>query len=302
MRIGITGASGMLGTALLRKLSVNPANSILATSRTRGLLGDNINWNCFDLTDRYKLEYWLKSYQPDVIIHCAAIVNVDMCEDYPLKAQELHVKSTETLSEFFDKTGGKFIYISTDSIYDGNGIKPHKETDNPKPENHYSKSKFLGEASVNQLKNGLIIRTNILGRSSSKQKSFFEWILGNLVQKTSMNLFEDVLFSPIHVSHLSEVINIFISSYHSGTFNCGSQDYLSKYEFGIKVADIFNLPRDVIIKSKIEQANLKAKRPRNMSLCNDKLENTIEYKLPKINEVIEHLYQENKNSIKHQRH
>ena len=56
MRIGITGASGMLGTALLRKLSLDPENSVLATSRTRGFLGDNINWNCFDLTDQYQLK------------------------------------------------------------------------------------------------------------------------------------------------------------------------------------------------------------------------------------------------------
>ena len=299
MRIGITGASGMLGTALLRKLSLDPENSVLATSRTKGLLGSNINWNCFDLTDQYRLNDWLEIYQPDAIVHCAAMVNVDMCEDYPLKAQELHVTSTETISEFFDKTGGRLIYISTDSLYNGNGIKPHKETDDPKPENHYSKSKFLGEASVNQIKNGVIIRTSILGKSSSKQKSFFEWVLSNLVQKTSMNLFVDVLFSPIHVSHLSEVIDIFLSNSHNGTFNCGSQDYLSKYEFGIKVADIFNLPCDTMLKSTLEQANLKAKRPRNMALCNDKLEKLIEYKLPKINEVIELLYQEYKNSIKH---
>ena len=111
-----------------------------------------------------------------------------------------------------------------------------------------------------------------------------------------MNLFEDVLFSPIHVSHLSELIDIVLSNSHNGTFNCGSQDYSSKYEFGIKVADIFNLPYDTILKSTLEQANLKAKRPRNMSLCSDKLEKLIEYKLPTINEVIELLYQEHKNS------
>ena len=298
MRIGITGASGMLGTALLKKLSLDPGNSVLATSRTKGLLGDNINWNCFDLTDQYRLKDWLEIYQPEAIIHCAAMVNVDMCENYPLKAQELHVTSTETISEFSDKTGGKLIYISTDSVYDGNGVEPHKETDEPKPENHYSKSKFLGEACVNQIKNGLVIRTNILGKGNSKQKSFFEWVLNNLVQKASMNLFEDVLFSPLHVSHLSEVINKLLTSSHIGTFNCGSRDYLSKYEFGIKVAEIFNLPCDTILKSTLEQANLKAKRPKNMSLCNNKLEKLIEYKLPKVTEVIDLLYQEQKNSIR----
>ena len=189
------------------------------------------------------------------------------------------------------------IYISTDSIYDGDAVSLHKETDNPNPKNYYSKTKLFGENSASQIKNSLILRTNILGWSSAGQNSFFEWILNNLNQKTSMNLFADVFFSPVHVLHLSEIINIFLTNSIGGVFNCGSSDCLSKYQFGIKVAEIFNLPKDKIVESKLENVDLKATRPKNMALCTDKLANTIKYKIPSTDDVIDLLHNEYKNSL-----
>ena len=75
MKIGITGASGMLGTELLSRLS--KTHKIFATSRSKGFEGQNIEWSCFDLTDANFLNNWLEASQPDLVIHCAAIVNVD---------------------------------------------------------------------------------------------------------------------------------------------------------------------------------------------------------------------------------
>ena len=79
MKIGITGASGMLGTALVRRLS--KSNKVFATSRSVGVEGKGIEWDCFDLTDIPLLSKWLNKVKPDVVVHCAAIVNVDLCEE-----------------------------------------------------------------------------------------------------------------------------------------------------------------------------------------------------------------------------
>ena len=88
MKIGITGASGMLGTALVACLSKK--HDIFATSRNQGVKGKNIEWDCFDLTNITLLNKWLDKIKPNLIIHCAAIVDVDACEDDVETATKLH--------------------------------------------------------------------------------------------------------------------------------------------------------------------------------------------------------------------
>ena len=98
MRIGITGASGMLGTALVIHLS--KSHEIFATSRGKGVEGENIEWDCFNLTNTALLNKWLNKVKPDIVIHCAAIVNIDLCEDNVELATKLHVETTKIIVNY----------------------------------------------------------------------------------------------------------------------------------------------------------------------------------------------------------
>ena len=91
VKIGITGASGMLGTALVVHLSKE--YKIFATSRSKGVEGENIEWDCFNLTNATLLNSWLENVNPDIVIHCAAIVDVDLCEENPLLTDYVHYKT-----------------------------------------------------------------------------------------------------------------------------------------------------------------------------------------------------------------
>lgn len=117
MRIGITGASGMLGTALATHLS--KSHEVFTTSRNKGVKGKNIEWDCFDLTDIPLLNKWLDKIKPDIVIHCAAIVNIDLCENNIGRAIKLHVETTKAMSDYLDYHNSRLIYISTDSVFDG---------------------------------------------------------------------------------------------------------------------------------------------------------------------------------------
>ena len=161
MRIGITGASGMLGTALVKHLS--KTHQIFATSRSKGLEGKNIKWNCFDLTETVLLNQWLETAKSDIVIHCAAIVNVDACESDVDLATRLHVKTTELIASYLGFNNGRLIYISTDSIFDGKKQSPYIESDSVSPLNVYAKTKLMGEQPVLSMENGLVLRTNIIG-------------------------------------------------------------------------------------------------------------------------------------------
>jgi len=204
MIVGITGASGMLGSALIAHLS--KSYRVFATSRGRGVEGKNIKWDCFNLTDIILLTEWLETTRPDVVIHCAAITNVDLCEDNVKLATKLHIETTERISNFLDSYGGRLIYISTDSVFDGEKQGAYSESDLVSPLNVYAKTKMMGEKSVQSMNNGLVLRTNIIGWTQEGKTSFVEWVVNRLNDNMPLNLFYDVYFSPLTIYELSFII------------------------------------------------------------------------------------------------
>ena len=269
MRIGITGASGMLGTALVSHLSKR--HDIFATSRDKGAEGQNIEWDCFDLTDVSLLNDWLTKTKPDMVIHCAAIVNVDACEDNVEMATRLHVEAPEVIASYLDANSGRLIYISTDSVFDGRKQGSYNETDLVSPLNVYARTKLMGEQPVLSMANGLTLRTNIIGWTQEGNTSFAEWMIGSLIDNTPLNLFYDVHFSPLHVDELSLIIENIIERPVYGLYHCASSDSISKYDFGVQMAKVFGLSDSNINRASVEDMDFKAERPKNMALDSGKL-------------------------------
>ena len=284
MRIAVTGASGMLGTALIDEIS--NYYDIFATSRSLGLAKKNITWNHFDLLDFKKLKNWLNKVNPDVVIHCAAITDVDFCEKNPKIATLLHIQTTEIICGFCELGNKRMIYISTDSVFDGKKDRKYSETDIPNPLNIYSKTKYIAEKKVLSMNIGLVLRVNIVGLTKGKNNSFSDWLLDGLISKKNLNLFDDVYFSPLHVNTLASVLKKIVSNPIFGVYHCASNDYISKYEFGKKMAKIFDLPDSGIKKVSIDSMNFKALRPKNMALNIEKMSSSLEYDLPSSVEAI----------------
>ena len=287
MRIGITGASGMLGTALLSQIS--KSQEVFATSRNVGIQNKNINWDCFDLTNFKFLERWLDKIKPNLVIHCAAIVNVDFCEENLDLTTALHVKTTELIAKYMTHNNGRLIYISTDSVFDGNKKNSYKETDTVNPLNIYAKTKLQGEKYVQSINNGLVLRTSIIGLRQNRSNSLAEWILQKLVQDSSLNLFHDVYFSPISVQELSVIIDKIIQKPIYGLYHCGSSDSISKYEFGKKMSEIFQLTDAKLNKISIDSLNFRSKRPKNMSLNVSKIKSDLIHDISDVQTTIKFL-------------
>jgi len=278
MRIGVTGASGMLGTALVAHLS--KLHKVFATSRGKGIEGKDIEWDCFDLTNIQLLNKWLDRVKPNVVIHCAAIVNVELCEENFVLATKLHVETTKVMSNYLNSITGRLIYISTDSVFDGKKNKPNSESDLVNPLNVYAKTKLMGERPVQLMTNGLVLRTNIIGRTQENSASFAEWVLRCLIDNVPLNLFYDVNFSPLHVYDLSLIIEKIINNPIFGLYHCGSSDSISKYDFGKKMADIFQLSDSNINRVSVDDMKFNASRPKNMALNINKISTALEYDFP----------------------
>jgi dTDP-4-dehydrorhamnose reductase len=278
MRIGITGASGMLGAALASHLS--KSHQIFATSRNKGVEGQNIEWDCFDLTDTALLNQWLEETRLDIIIHCAAIINVDACEDSVEIATRLHVETTKIMANYLDANNGRLIYISTDSVFDGKKQDPYSEGDVPNPLNAYAKTKIAGEKATLSIKNGLALRVNIIGWTQEGRASFAEWMLRGVINNTTLNLFYDVYFSPLHVDKLSLIVERIIEDPIYGLYHCASSDSISKYDFGVQMTKMFRLSVSNINRVSVEGMDFQAERPRNMALDSGKLAGKLKCDMP----------------------
>ena len=290
MRIGITGASGMLGTALVSHLSAT--HHIFATSRSKGIDQQNTVWHSFDLADGDLLNQWLQEVRPEIVIHCAAITDVDLCEERVDLAVSVHVESTKIISEYLNAYGGRLIYISTDSVFDGSGANPYCETDTTNPLNMYAQTKLEGEKFVQSISRGLVLRTNIIGQTGSGRVSFAEWVLEGLVNKKPLNLFHDVYFSPLHVNDLSVMIGKIIEKPIVGLYHCASRDSISKYDFGKQMAELFEVSAANIIRVSVDSMDFKADRPKNMALNTDKIGRSLSYQLPNALEAIKTMKQQ----------
>lgn len=260
----ITGASGMLGALLVDKLK--DKFNVYATGNS--YFENQYNqYMKFDLkSNSYKkLIDWSN---PDIVIHCGALTNVNFCEENP---QDAFLINSFSIKKFLESTSNdvKLIYISTDAVFNSS-VHLAKETDSVNPENIYGKSKELGEFFLKTSYNRryVIIRTTIVGLNiNSNKKSFVEWIINNASNNKKIGLFTDVLFTPISIWHLAKEINHIIESNNicSETLHI-SGELCTKYEFGYFLLKELNISTQMLSKSQISNFKDRANRSNDQSL------------------------------------
>lgn len=270
----VTGAGGMLGRSVCQVLADTKGMRIFGTGMKDV---KNFPGECFysgDLTDTAFTNILLKNIKPDAIIHCAAIVNVDRCEKEREYTYSLHVESTAYLSRnALPQT--RFIYISTDSVYDGKKGN-YSEEDVPNPLNYYAQTKLLGEnISLLNNQNTLILRTNIYGLHTPLGCSFVEWALEEFSKNRCVKGFADVYFNPLYVGQLARIVSKLIFSEYRGVLNAASSDIVSKYAFLKELANVFGYSQELVKKSSVRDIVFEAHRPENTTLRIDKIKKYI---------------------------
>jgi dTDP-4-dehydrorhamnose reductase len=192
------------------------------------------------------------------------------------------------IAKMTSELGIKLIHISTDHLFDGKS-KNYTEEAKTMPLNIYSKSKLLGENEViKNDKNALIIRTNFFGNGPHYKPSFSDRIISTLRQKKNILLFNNVYYTPISIEELASCVLMLINNNLSGIFNVAGNERITKYEFGLKIADLINESKDLVIPIDIEEKKDLTIRPKDMSLSNAKLFKAINPKItPLSNQIID---------------
>ena len=279
MKIMITGAFGLLGSAIQNSLPENYENI-----RTGIHVPDRQIGYCLDILDRMKLKEIINLHKPNIIINLAAMTNVDLCEKSPMLARKINVEGVYNICDLFE---GKIIQISTDYIFDGK-TGPYKEEDAPLPLSSYGKTKLEAEKIIkNHNSDNLIIRGNVLYDYCKYTKaSFFNWVINSLKKQKPISVVDDQINNPTWSKSMSKIISLCIEKEISGIYHWGDATFLSRYKFADIIAKKYNLDNSLISPISTEELNQKAPRPLNSGLNSDKLANVLGVVPPTLEECL----------------
>ena len=270
----VTGSSGLLGPYLCDAAA--RFGPVTATAR-RGP-------SPCDLIVASDVEELVGKTNPEVVIHAAAMTDVDACESNPRAALRSNQQATANLISAIG-SNVSFVYISTDQVYP-DLAGPHGEGSEA-PVNSYGRSKLAGEQEALAHPGALVLRTNLFGPSRSEgRQSLSDFVVDNLANDRAINLFRDALFSPLHMVTLSELVVELVERKIFGTYNLGSQQGLSKADFGIEIARHLGLSTETV--SVVNSLGIGGRAPRPLDLRIDVglIEEKIGRSLPTLREEI----------------
>lgn len=248
MKIAITGATGLVGSRIVELL--NKDFDFLP-----------LNHDTVDITDSESIKKTLENLDYDLLLHCAGYTNVDGAETEKEKARLLNVTATENLFAHSQVKQKKFIYISTDFVFDGT-TPPYDENSTPNPIGYYGQTKYEGEQIVKD--KAMIVRISYpFRREYEKRTDFFRTIKSLLEQGKAITGITDSVITPTYIDDIAYGLKHLIMNFKPEVYHLVGADSLTPYDAFQEIAEVFKLKNDVISKITCDKFfHGKAKRPR----------------------------------------
>lgn len=280
--IVITGTSGLLGGYLCTAWSERASVHGLDRNRV-----DLPNTHVLDLTDAAAVTAVVTDIAPRVIVNCAALTNVDACEDDEPTATAVNATAVHTLAAAANRVGAKLVQISTDAVLGDHGTRPYTEADEPRPINAYGRTKFAGERAALTAASSLVVRTTIFGWNTVRRKgSFGEWVYETVRDQRPATVFSDVHFAPIYIGRFADLLATAIDAGLTGVYHLAGADPVSKESFMREMARQMELPDDNLTTGTLTDVPLRAPRAHNMALDSGAFARRCDVSLPDHTESI----------------
>lgn len=287
-RLLFTGASGLLGINLAQEAML--AHDIIGVDRGK-LVNAPFKVLKADLSDSSSISSLLDQVRPAWLINCAALADLDLCENDPERARTLNTDLPAQLAKECKSRGISMVHISTDAVFDGQGSGFYTEQDTPNPLNVYAKTKLDGELAVAaENPSAIIARVNFYGWSLGGRRSLAEFFFNNLSTGKSMSGFTDAIFCPMLVNHTARILLKMLEQGLTGLYHLVGPHSMSKYQFGVELARKFGLKESEIAPRSIHTSNLTAKRSHNLSLSTHKLSTVLGESLPEFSTGLNEFY------------
>jgi len=279
-KILVTGSTGLLGSSLVPYLRAC-GHTVITHANEKS--ADFV----FDLSEKKKSYELLNKIEPDCIINLASLTGVELCEDYVNLAYLANTATVENISNWIESrgVGCHLVHISTDHVYDGVGEQIES---NVKITNNYAFSKYAGELAAIRVPS-TILRTTFVGRSTvSYRESLTDWVYNSLSSNKNVQVLSDVLFSPLSIKVLLEMIELVVRLRPIGIYNLGSRGGMSKADFDFAFAECLKFSTSNMERIESSRATfLRAYRPKDMRMNSTKFETRMGVQLPNLSSLIE---------------
>lgn len=289
-RVLVTGASGLLGFHYAWLAAQQ--HEVIGITHSQKLSKTPFQSIQLDLSQPGEGSRVITKYLPDVIVNCAALANIDACDREPEMAKRLNSDLPGELAQTASAQGVKMIHISTDAVFDGKK-GDYSEEDEPNPLSTYARTKLDGELAVRKFyPSAIIARVNFFGWSMSGKHSLAEWFFNNLSAQKIINGFTDIFYCPLEVKQLCGLLFEMLQMGLHGIYHVLSQEQISKYDFGVKLAEQFHLDGKLINPVSWKDGDLVAARSPLLTLKTNKLQDALGKSLPGIQDGISRFHQD----------
>jgi dTDP-4-dehydrorhamnose reductase len=285
-KILITGANGLLGqkaTEIFRNESSHEL--ILTDLHDNAFESKGFDYFPMDITKKEEVKDAVRKYLPDIIINTAAYTNVDGCETERELSWKVNVDAVKHFIIASRVNSAKIIHISTDYVFDGKAGN-YSESSKPNPLSYYGKSKLASEnALVTSGIDFAIVRTMIIyGSGKNLRPNFAIWLINMLTEKNTVRIVDDQFGMPTMVDDLGWALVKMVDLNKSGLYHICGSEYLSRYEFAVKLAEVYELNENLIMPIKTSDLNQSAERPMNSSFIQLKAETDLDLKTLNVTE------------------
>ncbi len=290
IKILVTGANGLLGQKLTLLLSIDPEIEVIAT--TRGKLNYALPKGQFEKLDVTQADHVMNVIsivRPDVVIHAAAMTQVDQCETEQAACWLNNATAVEHLVKACETTGTHLIHVSTDFIFDGT-YGPLEETAKPNPISYYGRSKLAGEEIVQNSKlSWAILRTVLVyGVTPDMSRSnIVLWVKKSLEEGKSINVVNDQWRTPTLAEDLAVGCMLAAKKRAKGIYHVSGEEMMTPYDIAIRTAYFFHLDKALIKVTDSTQFQQAARRPPKTGFIIDKAKRELGFKPHSFEEGLE---------------
>jgi dTDP-4-dehydrorhamnose reductase len=289
-QILISGGSGFLGWNLARYAARDYDVFLTYRKHRINVEGCEAPYHV-DIRNKQSVEELLEDIQPEVIIHTAALANADDCQQRRPVAHAINVNGTRHLVECAEEIGARFVYISTDMVFDGDSGN-YREEQRPKPVNYYGETKLLGEKVVQELSsNYLIVRTALMyGHGNDVNGCFSDWLYKGLHGQKAISLFTDQYRTPLYVRDgVKAIFELIDRQVKNEIFHLGGAERLTRYDFGKIFCDIWGFDERHLHPVQMKEIETVAQRGYDCSLKSDKIQQLLSFQISDVKSGLQHM-------------
>ena len=260
LKIALTGPDGLVGSRIIELLDKDFEFILLPQT-------------LMDITDKKQVENEIENLDFDIFFHLAAYTDVPGAESNKELCFKINRDGTKNVFEVVSRKRKKFIYVSTDFIFDGTN-PPYFENSQPNPISIYAASKYEGEKIVNPPAGGkgMIVRFAYPYRAGFElKKDFFRTFKSYLENGKTLSMITDSLMTPTFIDDIAFGLKYLFNNFSSEIFHLVGSESISPYDAALTVAEAFNLDKSLIGKTTYEEyVKEKARLPQFASIKSSK--------------------------------